>query len=51
MLRTLFLSANDRFGEHKRLARWTFPAWMYVSVTGVFVYVMLYQVAPRLLQR
>ena len=48
VLRTLYLSANDRFDEHKRAARWTFPIWMYVSVTGVLVYVMLYQVAPRL---
>jgi uncharacterized membrane protein YozB (DUF420 family) len=29
--------------KHKRLARWTFPIWMYVSVTGVVVYLMLYQ--------
>ncbi len=47
VLRTLFLSWNERFGEHRRIARWTFPIWMYVSVTGVIVYVMLYQVAPR----
>lgn len=48
VLRTLYLSARSRFAEHRRIARWTFPIWMYVSVTGVAVYVMLYHVAPRL---
>jgi len=42
VLRTLFLSLRARFPEHRRIARWTFPIWMYVSVTGVAVYVMLY---------
>ncbi len=42
VLRTLFLSLRGRFPEHKRIARWTLPIWMYVSVTGVAVYVMLY---------
>ena len=45
--RTLFLSLSDRLVEHRRLARWTFPIWLYVSVTGVVVYVMLYHLAPR----
>jgi putative membrane protein len=49
VLRSLFLSLNSRFPEHRAIARWTFPVWMYVSVTGVLVYVMLYQVAPRVL--
>ena len=31
------------YGRHKRIARWTLPLWLYVSVTGVIVYVMLYQ--------
>jgi putative membrane protein len=31
------------FSRHKRIARWTFPIWLYVSVTGVLVYVLLYQ--------
>ena len=47
VLRSLFLATKDRFGEHKAIARWTFPVWMYVSVTGVIVYFMLYHVAPR----
>jgi uncharacterized membrane protein YozB (DUF420 family) len=34
------------FERHKRLARWTFPIWLYVSVTGVLVYVMLYHLYP-----
>ena len=43
IFRTLFLAARGRFEEHKRWARWTFPAWLYVSVTGVSVYWMLYR--------
>jgi len=42
ILRTIFLSVKGRYEEHKRLARWTFPVWMYVSVTGVLVYLFLY---------
>lgn len=47
VLRTLWLTLRQRFPEHRRIARWTFPVWMYVSVTGVVVYVMLYHLAPR----
>lgn len=47
-LRTLFLSLRSRFAEHRRIARITLPVWIYVSVTGVAVYVMLYQLAPRM---
>ena len=32
--------------KHRRLARWTFPIWLYVSITGVVVYLMLYQLWP-----
>lgn len=42
VLRTLYLAARRRFDRHQRIARWTLPLWMYVSVTGVVVYVMLY---------
>lgn len=45
VLRTLYLALRERFDEHKRAARWTFPVWTYVSVTGVVVYVMLYHLA------
>lgn len=41
-LRLLFLARRERFGAHRRLARWTFPLWLYTSVTGLVVYVMLY---------
>lgn len=41
ILITFFLSLTGRFPEHRRLARWTFPIWLYVSVTGVVVYAML----------
>ena len=40
---TLVLALRGSFARHKRLARWTFPIWMYVSVTGVVVYLMLYR--------
>ena len=40
ILITFFLSLTGRFPAHKRLARWTFPIWLYVSVTGVIVYLM-----------
>lgn len=40
---TLFRALKDRFAKHKKIARWTLPIWMYVSVTGVVVYLMLYQ--------
>jgi putative membrane protein len=42
VLTTFFFSLTGRFAMHKRIARWTFPIWLYVSVTGVVVYLMLY---------
>lgn len=42
VLVTFFLSLSGRFDMHKKLARWTFPIWFYVSVTGVLVYLMLH---------
>jgi putative membrane protein len=47
ILRTLFLALKARFPDHRRIARATFPVWLYVSVTGVAIYVMLYLIAPR----
>jgi putative membrane protein len=38
----VFLGAKGRLRNHVRIARWTFPIWMYVSLTGVIVYLMLY---------
>lgn len=43
VIRLLVLARRERFREHRRLARWTFPIWLYTSVTGLVVYLMLYQ--------
>ena len=43
ILLTMTRGLKGRFREHKKIARWTFPVWMYVLVTGVLVYVLLYQ--------
>jgi len=40
---TLSRGLRARYPQHRRIARWTLPVWMYVSVTGVLVYVLLYQ--------
>ena len=44
VLRLLYLVWKERFQDHRRLARWVFPAWLYVSITGFVVYVLLYHV-------
>jgi len=36
----------EKFDKHRVIARWTLPLWMYVSVTGVIVYLMVYQIYP-----
>ncbi len=46
VLRTLYLGLRRRDDRHRRIARWTFPIWLYVSVTGVVIYLMLYQLYP-----
>lgn len=43
---TLFHAFKGRFEKHRKWARWTFPLWYYVSVTGVLVYFFLYQWFP-----
>ena len=43
VLITLSRGLSSRFDRHRAIARWTLPLWMYVSVTGVVVYVMLYR--------
>ena len=48
---TLVLALRARFDRHARLARWTLPAWFYVSVTGVVIYVMLYWLYPAVPRR
>ena len=47
VLITLSRALRGRFARHRRIARITFPLWMYVSVTGVIVYLMLYQLFSR----
>lgn len=39
---TLSRALRERFDSHRKIARWTFPLWLYVSVTGVVIYLMLY---------
>ena len=41
---TLSRALREQFDRHRAIARWTFPLWLYVSVTGVIVYLMLYQI-------
>ncbi|MBL8827633.1 MAG: DUF420 domain-containing protein [Planctomycetaceae bacterium] len=43
---TIWLGYRDRRAAHIRVARWTFPIWLYVSVTGIVIYVMLYHLFP-----
>lgn len=43
---TVSRAAKQRWEAHKRISRWTWPVWMYVSITGVIVYVMLYHLYP-----
>ena len=45
---TLGRALRGRFARHRRIARWTWPIWMYVSVTGVVVYLMVYRLYPHL---
>jgi uncharacterized membrane protein YozB (DUF420 family) len=44
VLLALVAGLRGRFERHRRVARWAFPIWLYVSVTGVMVYIILYQV-------
>lgn len=47
----IFMSLNrglkGRYELHKKISRWTLPLWMYVSVTGVLIYLLLYQIFPQ----
>jgi len=44
---TVYRAVRQQFEKHKRIARWTWPLWMYVSATGVVIYLLLYQVFPQ----
>jgi len=46
VLVTLARALRGRFDLHRRIARWTLPIWMYVSVTGVLIYLLLYVIYP-----
>lgn len=48
ILRSLFLGWRVRYADHRKIARITWPIWMYVSITGVVVYLMLYPIANAL---
>jgi uncharacterized membrane protein YozB (DUF420 family) len=47
VLITLSRALKQRFDRHKAIARWTWPIWMYVSITGVVIYLILYQIFPQ----
>lgn len=44
---TLSRALRQRFDLHRKIARWTWPLWMYVSVTGVVIYMLLYRIFPQ----
>jgi putative membrane protein len=44
---SLWLGLKLRLETHKKLSRWTWPIWMYVSVTGVLIYFLLYRIFPQ----
>jgi uncharacterized membrane protein YozB (DUF420 family) len=46
-LMTLYRAWKTQFARHVRVARWALPIWLYVSITGVIVYIMLYQLFPQ----
>ncbi len=46
VLITLARGVKGSFERHRAIARWTFPVWLYVSVTGVVIYLMLYRIFP-----
>ena len=45
VLITLTRALREQFDRHRAIARWTFPIWLYVSVTGVIVYLMLFHIS------
>ena len=47
VLITLSRALRARFDRHRAIARWTWPLWIYVSVTGVVIYLLLYQIFPQ----
>jgi uncharacterized membrane protein YozB (DUF420 family) len=47
VLVSLSRALKQRYELHRKIARWTWPLWMYVSVTGVVIYLLLYQIFPQ----
>jgi putative membrane protein len=47
VIRTVLLALRRQMSQHRWWARWTWPIWMYVSVTGVVIYVLLYEIYPQ----
>jgi uncharacterized membrane protein YozB (DUF420 family) len=47
VLVTVVRAFRERFDAHRRIARWTWPLWIYVSATGLVIYLLLYQVFPQ----
>jgi len=46
VLLTIYRGYKDQREKHKKIAKWTFPIWLYVSITGVIIYLMVYQLYP-----
>ena len=44
---TVYHAIRGNFEKHRKIARWTWPCWMYVSVTGVVIYLLLYRIFPQ----
>lgn len=51
VISTLWNALRGVFHKHRRVARWTLPLWIYVSITGVIIYVLLYVLFPQYAQR
>ena len=47
VLMTVYFAIRGNFEKHRKIARWTWPCWMYVSVTGVVIYLLLYRIFPQ----
>lgn len=47
IITTVTFAAKQNFEKHKKFARWTWPLWLYVSITGVVIYLLLYQIFPQ----
>ena len=48
ILATVTFALQGQFDKHRRIARWTLPVWIYVSVTGVLIYMLAFQIYPPL---